>query len=113
MSNKSRQIKPAPEGMFDATMNRVRLILRLMADPRVSLLAKMLPVGALFYLLSPDILPGPVDDAFLFWLGNTMFVELCPPDVVKEHLDQIRGITASGWDGREGEVIDAQARDLD
>ncbi len=33
---------------------------------------------------------GPIDDVAVIWLGSYLFVELCPPDVVKEHTDALR-----------------------
>ncbi len=114
MPEKSREIKPSQEGLFNGLMTNIRLIMRLMADGRVSPFAKLLPLGAMVYLLVPDLFLGPVDDAIVFWIGNTMFLDLCPPAVIQEHRDHIRGFSAP-LDGREpdGEVIDAQARDVD
>ena len=55
----------------------------------MNLLYKLLPIGSLVYLVIPDIVPGPIDDAALIWLAMYLFVELCPPDVVQEHLDEL------------------------
>jgi hypothetical protein len=58
---------------------RLKLILRLMGDRRVSPLIKLLPIVALAYWLMPvDLVFGPIDDAVLIWLGSVLFVELCP-----------------------------------
>ncbi|MBA4399646.1 MAG: hypothetical protein C0396_07240, partial [Anaerolinea sp.] len=57
---------------------RVKLIMRLMADKRVFPLLKLLPVGTLLYLVIPDIVIGPLDDAAVVGLGMSLFVELCP-----------------------------------
>ena len=73
-------------GVFQGLSQRIRLIVRLMGDPRVSPLLKVLPVGTLLYLIIPDLAPGPIDDAAIIWLGTYLFVELCPPDVVQEHM---------------------------
>jgi uncharacterized membrane protein YkvA (DUF1232 family) len=53
---------------------------------------KLLPIGSLVYLVVPvDILPvNPVDDALVIWLATYLFVELCPPDVVQEHLEELK-----------------------
>ena len=41
---------------------------------------------SLIYLISPlDIAIPVVDDAFVLWLANTLFVELAPDEVVQEH----------------------------
>jgi hypothetical protein len=83
-----RAIQPARGGGFFQDLSiRFKLIFRLMSDPRVSPLIKLLPIGTLAYLLIPDLILGPVDDAVVIWLGTFAFVELCPPDVVKEHIE--------------------------
>jgi uncharacterized membrane protein YkvA (DUF1232 family) len=93
---------------------RLKLIWRLMKDDRVNLFLKLLPVGALIYLISPiDLLPGiafPVigalDDAAVLWLGATLFVSLCPDNVVQEHTDALQQVVKGEWrdvTGQEGE----------
>ena len=68
---------------------RLKLIVRLMTDRRVSPLLKLLPIGSLVYFLVPDLAVGPIDDAAIIGLAAYLFVELCPPDVVQEHLEEI------------------------
>ena len=51
---------------------------------------KMLPIGSLAYLVIPDIAIGPIDDAAVIWLATYLFVELCPPAVVQEHLEALK-----------------------
>jgi len=94
----NRNITPRRSGgvLYDLG-NRARLIGRLMMDGRVNPFIKLLPVGALVYLIFPDI-PGPVDDALIIWLGTYLFVELCPPNVVQEHLNQLQGVVPGQWD---------------
>ena len=76
-------------GIFQGIAAQIKLILRLMADKRVNPLLKLLPIGSLVYLVVPDLVPGPLDDAAILWLGTYLFVELCPPDVVEEHLKSL------------------------
>jgi hypothetical protein len=71
-----------------------------MMDSRVHPLAKLLPVGAVAYTIWPVDLPGPLDDATVLWLGTTLFVQLCPPDVVNEHLQDIRQRAQSAEQGQ-------------
>ena len=52
MSEKPRKITPSDGGVFQNFSDRIRLIMRLMADPRVNPLVKILPIGAMFYLFS-------------------------------------------------------------
>ncbi|NLG74285.1 MAG: hypothetical protein GX495_19860 [Chloroflexi bacterium] len=90
---------------------RIKLIARLVADRRVSPFAKILPIGALVYLIFPDLIPTPVDDALLLWLSSYLFVELCPPEVVEEHMNALKKSIPGGWkdpDQGEDEIIDAE-----
>ena len=93
-----RSVIPKSGGVFHEVATRIKLIVRLMRDRRVNPLVKLLPVGALAYWLIPDMAPGPIDDALLMWLGTYLFVELCPPEVVQEHLRDAdrRSSTANG-----------------
>lgn len=91
---KSRKIISGQGGVFNDLATRVKLIFRLLADPRVNPLIKLLPVGALIYLIVPDLIIGPVDDALVIWLGSFLFVELCPPGIVQEHLEALGMITS-------------------
>lgn len=69
-----------------------RLIMRLMGDSRVSPILKLLPVGTLVYLINPFDIPGPLDDMGVIGLGLYMFVEMCPPAIVEEHRQALRGV---------------------
>ncbi|RPI33298.1 MAG: hypothetical protein EHM70_06455 [Chloroflexota bacterium] len=84
--NKPRDLIPVQGGVFSDLATRVKLVLRLLGDPRVNMLVKAIPVGSVIYLLFPDLAPGPIDDAAILWLGMYLFVELCPPEVVEEHM---------------------------
>jgi hypothetical protein len=113
--NKQDKIAPYRGGVFSDLANRIKLILRLMADDRVSPFIKIIPIGSLIYLLFPDIAPGPVDDAAIIWLGTYLFVELCPPDVVEEHLAAIRRTIPGQWQQSqftsEEEIVEGEFRD--
>lgn len=90
--NSNRTVINSKGGLFQDLSLRFKLILRLMGDSRVSPLLKLLPIGSLVYLIMPDIMPGPIDDAAIIWLGTYLFVELCPPDVVQEHMAALTNI---------------------
>jgi hypothetical protein len=98
MSNEpNRKITlPTGGGIFPDLAKRVKLIFRLLADPRVSPLVKLLPIGSAIYLVFPDLAPGPIDDAAIIWLATYLFVELCPPDIVEEHMQALEGKNAGG-----------------
>jgi len=84
-------------GFFQDLALRLRLVLRLMADRRVSPLLKLLPIASLVYLVVPDLAPGPIDDALVIWLGATVFVELCPPEIVREHMRAMTAVVEGEW----------------
>lgn len=108
---KDKGIIDVRSGFFGDLALRIKLILRLIADPRINPLLKLLPVGSVIYFIIPDIAPGPIDDVAVIWLGAYLFVELCPPDVVQEHMDALRQVVTGEWSEAEemgGEVIEAQ-----
>ncbi len=85
------------DGVIRGLSLRIKLILRLMRDSRVNLFLKLLPIGALLYLIIPDLIFGPLDDAIVLWIGTTLFVELCPQDVVREHRDALNSVIEGEW----------------
>ena len=94
MAPKKGSIIPAQGGMFRDLVLRVKLILRLLGDRRVSPWLKIIPIGGIIYLISPiDILSdialpviGELDDVAILWITNYLFIELCPPDIVQDHV---------------------------
>ena len=111
---KSKNITVSQGGVLRNIVLQSRLILRLLGDRRVSAWTKLIPIGTLIYLVSPiDLIMGipgvaALDDAAIIWFGSNLFVELCPPNVVKEHMDELQ----SNIDDAE-EVIDAETTDVD
>ncbi len=74
----------------------VRLFWRLMIDDRVSVLAKMVPALAAALMFTPpalelDLVPiiGELDWVLVGYLALKVFVWLCPPEVVREHVSRI------------------------
>jgi len=122
MSEKSnRKLTTSQSGSFfqDITL-RIKLILRLLGDSRVSPVLKLLPIGSLVYLVFPDIVPGPIDDAAVIWLATYLFVELCPPNVVQEHMEALNATRKvmdsyqeTSQDDMHGEVIDGEIVESD
>ncbi len=122
MAKKSNFLANRDAGFIQNLTFQLKLIWRLMKDGRVGFFVKLLPVGALIYLISPiDLLPGvalPVigvlDDAVVLWLGATLFVSLCPEEVVKEHTDALQSVVTGTWrdvSGQEGrdQIIESNA----
>ena len=112
---RNRKIVVSPKGgMTRDFVNRVKLIFKLMGDPRVSPVVKLIPVGALVYLVSPiDIVMGipgvaALDDAAVLWFGSNLFIELCPPEVVQEHKQALESNLTDTSD----EIVDVDPTDV-
>lgn len=111
MMNDDRKPMPASEDDSGAVLawlrdalRQLRLAWRLFLDDRVPLWTKIVPPAALAYIVSPiDILSdfppvglNQLDDAAVFLLGIKLFIELAPPDVVREHLQDL-GARIDEW----------------
>lgn len=66
-------------------VKQLQLIFRLMRDKRVHPLIKVLPFLSLIYLVYPDLVPGPFDDAVVITLFLQFFLTLVPDDLIEEH----------------------------
>jgi uncharacterized membrane protein YkvA (DUF1232 family) len=124
MADKHDVIKNQNSGFFQDLVIRIKLILRLIGDPRVNFFVKLLPIAAAIYVISPvDLLPGAVfpvigalDDAAVIWLGTTLFVSLCPDEIVQEHTNALHNVITGTWRDapqpeESGEIIDAESSD--
>ena len=74
----------------------LKLFSRLIKDARVPLTSKLVLVGMLAYVVLPaDLVPdfligvGQLDDLVIILGGLRLFLRLCPPQVVQEHLRAI------------------------
>lgn len=105
---------PKQKGVVRDFVSSLKLIMKLIGDRRVSPWLKLIPVGALAYWIWPfDLIPGvpgvdALDDAAVLWIGSTLFIELCPPEVVQEYRQLIDG---SVQDTSE-EIVDAESTDV-
>jgi len=116
-----RNIESTQPGAIRDFVQRLKLILRLMGDSRVNFFLKLIPIGSLVYLISPiDLAPGMVfpvvgalDDAAILWAGFYMFVEMCPPHIVQEHMEALSNayIPGQATDVDDDEVVDAVSVD--
>lgn len=100
--NRNELLVPENSGFFQDLILRLKLIWRLIGDRRVNFLLKILPVASLVYLIWPiDAISLPIigvlDDAAVLWLGSTLFVSLCPEEVVQEHLNALRKVITASW----------------
>lgn len=106
----------APSGGFMRDFAiRLKLIARLLGDSRVNFLVKILPVATLAYLIWPidlvSVIPGiaALDDIAIVSLGNYLFVELCPPSVVQEHM---KALSAPATPSASEEIVDGEVKDI-
>jgi uncharacterized membrane protein YkvA (DUF1232 family) len=74
----------------------LRLYWRLLCDRRVSIWPKALLILGLVYVASPldfipDMIPvvGEVDDLVVLIVLSRVFIYLCPPEVVAEHVRRL------------------------
>ncbi len=74
----------------------LRVFYRLMTDHRVSPIAKLVPLLGLLLLLTPpalelDFIPlvGELDWLLIIFISLRVFIWLCPPEVVREHVTQV------------------------
>ncbi|PKO21730.1 MAG: hypothetical protein CVU38_13185 [Chloroflexi bacterium HGW-Chloroflexi-1] len=113
MQGTSPQVKA---GLLTEVVRSARLVWRLLKDPRVATATKLLIPGLVgAYLLwpvdlLPDVIPlvGQVDDLVLLALGAKLFIELCPPEIVRQHQADLAG--GARRDAAGGEVVDGDYR---
>jgi uncharacterized membrane protein YkvA (DUF1232 family) len=114
---------PARAGLLAEILRNLRLAWRLIRDPRIATSLKLLIPGlAAAYVLSPidllpDVLPvlGQLDDLALIAIAVTLFIEMCPAAIVREHREYLaRGAApapkAATGQSRDGQVIDGEYR---
>ena len=92
-----RLLSPARiSGVVTYLPHFIRVFYRLMIDRRVSTLAKLVPFVGLLLLLTPpalelDLIPGvgQLDWLLVGYISLKLFLWLCPPEVVREHVAQV------------------------
>ncbi len=102
-------------------LTQARLVWRLLRDSRVPAWAKLIPVAGLIYLISPiDLIPdlmlpgvGEIDDLAVLLIALKMFVEITPPRLVNEHLQNLLDRKGKRQVAEPGETIDASYSILD
>jgi hypothetical protein len=63
-------------------VSNVKLVSRLMLDKRVNIFSKLLPVAGIVYLIWPDFIFGPFDDASIIYLAFYTFLKLNPVKLI-------------------------------
>jgi uncharacterized membrane protein YkvA (DUF1232 family) len=124
MSEERRPVRAPQDGegaimaWLKEIVRQMRLAWRLFWDGRVPLWTKIVPPAVLAYVLSPiDILSdfppmglNQLDDVAVVLLGVRLFIELAPPEVVREHLEALGG-RIEEWrvvDGDEASVVEGK-----
>lgn len=110
-----RNINPMRFKFLGDFVIQAKLVFRLMGDKRVNPFLKILPFGGVVYLIFPDLLLGPIDDAALLLGGSYLFLELCPRNLVEEHLKKLRlGSSQENFNDKPDEnIIDAEFHDIE
>lgn len=114
--------EPLPKnkvGLLAELVRSARLCWRLLADPRVSTVTKLVvPALMGLYMLFPadflpDIIPlaGQLDDLAVLMLGIKLFIDLCPPEVVQEHrADLAAGRPPRRAEPQSGDIVEGEFR---
>jgi uncharacterized membrane protein YkvA (DUF1232 family) len=104
-------------GFWKELWQQAQLVWYLFRDPEVPFYLKLLPVGALAYVLFPiDFLPdiwpllGQLDDLTALLVGAKVFIDMAPPHVVARHM---RRLSDQGWDFEEEGLPPAHKIDQD
>jgi uncharacterized membrane protein YkvA (DUF1232 family) len=111
------QVNPnANPGSLVQVVRTLRLVWRLVNDPRVPILSKLIVPAAIIYVvwpldLIPDAIPflGQLDDVGVVVLGIRFFIQACPAEIVMEHRRAIAGVAAPGSE----DYVDATYRVVD
>ena len=103
--------------MLRTLVSHVRVTLRLLREPRVPLLLKLIPLLAAGYVISPldfvpDVFPivGQLDDLGIIFIALEAFLRITPADVVDYHRAAVAAGRRFGPMPPGGEVIDAEYR---
>ncbi len=120
MSNEynSKKLQSVDGNMLKNLVLRGKLVMRLMNDPRIGFMYKLIPFASLAYLVSPvDFIPammvpviGAADDVAIVLFGFTLFIELCPPAIVDQHIFELTGRVANSDDG---DIVDGEVSEVD
>lgn len=97
MNDSTISNKKTDPGFLREAWHQVRMVFKLLRDPKVPIYLKVLPFAAVLYLIWPidliaDIIPGlgQLDDITILLVGSKIFIELAPQDVVTRHLNSLR-----------------------
>jgi len=100
--NRGRPDAKEAASLLSEVVREARLTWYLLTDGRVFSWVKMIPLATLLYILSPiDLLPDPIlglgqlDDLAALIVGVKLFIEMCPREIVREHLERMTSMAGS------------------
>lgn len=113
MPKDRRELMDPKSGFFQGLVQQGKLIMRLIGDKNVNFFLKLLPIASIVYVLSPvDLAPGitlpiigALDDAAVLWMGSTLFLSLCPDEIVERHRQALERVIHGKW--RDADASDA------
>lgn len=93
MSQERKPVVSAGQvGALAQLLRTLRLVWRLLRDPRVPIFPKLILLAGAIYVISPiDLIPdvilglGQLDDIGIAFMTIALFIELCPRALVDEH----------------------------
>jgi uncharacterized membrane protein YkvA (DUF1232 family) len=114
---KPARINPSRNlGFLTGMFKQFRLVWLLLQDSRIPLWIKSIVPLSFLYLISPlDFIPdvilglGQLDDLGVILLGMTLFVKLCPQNVVENYQNQLE----YGSDSSDDETVETTYRVMD
>ena len=75
---------------FRDLLTKFRLTILLVLDKRVAIYLKLIPLASVIYLVVPDLVIGPIDDAVVIMGAMQLFITLCPQELVDEHSKHLK-----------------------
>jgi uncharacterized membrane protein YkvA (DUF1232 family) len=103
-------------GFLTGMFKQVKLVWLLLQDSRIPLWIKSIVPLSFLYLISPlDFIPdvilglGQLDDLGVILLGMTLFVKLCPQNIVENYQNQLE----YGSDSSDNEAVETTYRVMD
>ena len=110
MADPKKIIPNQDSGFFENIGRHLKLVWRLMQDKRVNPVLKSIPVFSFVYFVFPLDIPGPFDDIAVVWGATTLFIEMCPLDVVEEHRAELDSVVSGKW--AQDETLEVDEEDI-
>ena len=99
MSIEKPPTPPEAASILTEIVHSIRLTWRLLKDDRVPAWTKAIPIAGAAYVIFPlDLLMDPIlglgqlDDIAIAIMAVKIFIDVCPPEIVQEHREEIEGV---------------------